>query len=131
MRGPKPKPAKSDKPATLSPPVELSAAARAEWDRLVPTLEESGVLHQLDVDAITIYCNSYAIFKQCQTHIDQNGPVVVGTTGTPVKNPFLMVQKDCWDRMRVLLGELGLTPSARARLGFNEGKSSDDDEVSY
>lgn len=107
------RPAPSDAP---KPPPELSFAALGEWNRVVAMLQPTGILAAVDVDALTIYCQSFAVFRECQIELDKEGTVVIGTTGTPIKNPYLSVQKDAWERMRTLLTEFGMTPAARGKV---------------
>jgi P27 family predicted phage terminase small subunit len=126
MRGAKPKPISNHGPAfNLNPPAELSPGAKKEWRRIVGLLSESRVLSNLDSAALAIYASSYDVYRQAEKHITANGSVCLGTTGTPMKNPYLTVQKECWERIRPLLAEFGLTPSARARLKFEPAEADD------
>lgn len=130
MRGPKPKPKpKAGKQPELSPPSALSPTAKAEWVHIVGILSGQRVLDELDIAALTIYATSYAMYQEAQTHINAHGSVVAGTTGTPIKNPYLTVQKEAWERIRPLLAEFGLTPSARARLQM--GKADDAGDLEF
>lgn len=116
-RGPKPRPKPSaDAVSTLPVPRGMNDAAAREWRHIVAILAQQRVLSELDIAALTVYATSMAAYRQAQAHIDENGTVVIGTTGTPVVNPYMRVQKEAWDRIRPLFAEFGLTPSARARL---------------
>lgn len=48
-------------PAIPEAPVELSPAARAEWDRLAAELAALGMLTNLDRAALAAYCGAYAL----------------------------------------------------------------------
>lgn len=120
-----PVPSKSDTPV-IAPPQRMSEAAAAEWRRVVPMLADAKTLSPMDIATLTIYCDAVVLYDQCQQHINQHGPVVLGPTGTPVKNPYLLAQRDAYDRLRTATAELGLTPSSRAKLGI--GQQDDDGE---
>jgi P27 family predicted phage terminase small subunit len=125
-----PVPAKAPVPS-IPPPKGMSKPAAAEWRRTVNLLASAGVVSELDVNALTIYCNAIAMHRQAQEQIDKLGPVVVGSTGTPIKNPYLLVQKEAWERIKTLQAELGLTPSARAKLNIGKDDEAADDELKF
>jgi P27 family predicted phage terminase small subunit len=128
-RGPKPRPKPANNGAThLAVPEGMQPDAATEWTRIVEILASQKVLSELDIAALTIYANSYASYTKAQRHVDEHGEVVIGTTGTPIKNPYLTVQKECWERIRPLLAEFGLTPSARARLHMTHCDDAEKDD---
>jgi P27 family predicted phage terminase small subunit len=86
-------------------------------------------LSDIDRPALEILSTSLATYREAQAHVNEHGSVLIGTTGTPIKNPYLGVQKDCWDRIRVLLAEFGLTPSARARLKLDDRKGDEGESL--
>lgn len=81
---------------TAEPPDWLSEDARAHWLRLAPMLAAAGVLKASDADLLATYCETYA------------GYIVATRSGSA---PMSMV-----GQLRQLMGELGMTPSARARI---------------
>lgn len=131
-RGPRPHPKPSEKATpALRPPKGLRPEAVAEWKRVVKLLAKQRVLGELDIAALTIYATSFADYREAQQRIDQNGTVVEGPTGQPMKNPYMAVLKESWDRIRVLLPEFGLTPSARARLKIEHDSAEKSDEIVF
>ncbi len=82
--------------ADLTPPPELSDAARAHWERLAPMLARSGVLKQSDRDLLATYAEAYAAFVESV----RNGKINVSLVG----------------QIRQMLGEMGMTPAARSRI---------------
>lgn len=104
-------------------PRDLSAAAATEWRRMARLL--TGKLNQLDEVALTVLCTSFADYREAQRQVDEHGTVVLGTTGQPIKNPYCLVLKESWERIRPLLGEFGLSPAARAKMKLD---TSDVDE---
>ena len=113
MRGPKPRPKPTPgEPPKLPAPKDLCPEAKAEWKRIVGLLSTQRVLSELDIAALTIYATSYATYKKAEAHVAEHGSVVLSSTGVPTKNPYMTCMKECWDRIRPLLAEFGLTPSS-------------------
>jgi phage terminase small subunit len=88
----------------LSPPDEMTEAARAHWERLAPMLVQSGVMQTSDRDILFAYCETFAVF-------------IAGTKEGKV-NVSLVGQ------LRQMLGEMGMTPATRSRIIAN--KATDD-----
>ena len=71
---------------------------------------------------------SLAQFHLAETTLAAEGLVIERGDGPPMRNPWSVVQSQCWERIRPLLAELGLTPSARARLKIVDDPE-DPDEI--
>ena len=102
-------------------PADLSPAARAHWEQVVPRLKAMGVLSAADQDALAVYCESYARWRAAQNFIVKNGEVY------PIKNdrgevirlklfPQARLAQQLLHSVRVYQQEFGLTPSARSRV---------------
>ena len=109
---------------TLTPPAWLHADAKAEWDRLAPTLLRLGVLTETDGDALTAYCEAWVTWKQATQKIRQFGMVIKGKGDVPVMSPYVKIAHQALHQMRGLLVEFGMTPSARARIRVPEGAAA-------
>ncbi|MCW0207271.1 MAG: P27 family phage terminase small subunit [Achromobacter sp.] len=83
-------------PADTSPPEWLTQAATPHWARLAPMLAKAGVLKQSDRDLLATYCETFAAYLEAV----QAGGASMAMVG----------------QLRQLMGELGMTPSARARI---------------
>lgn len=139
-RGPTPE----RKAGRKAPPVERPACPNwlddegvAEWNRLCPLLEDAGLMTKLDRAALAAYCQAWAELIVCTTELQTAGrfiktPIqsakgeVVGEKTVP--HPALAAQRDALSRVRQYLGDLGLTPYARKRMGMggDGGEESDD-----
>ncbi len=80
----------------IEPPETLTDAAVGHWMRLAPMLTECGILKASDFDTLALYCEGYAQFIADR----QEGKFSASLVG----------------QLRQLLGELGMTPSARTRI---------------
>lgn len=98
-------------------PAFLDKDARKEWQRLIGPLYNSGVLTAAEQSIFAAYCQAYSRWVQAERKIQQLGDLVVKTrNGHQIPNPYLPVANKAMEQMRGFANELGLTPSARARI---------------
>lgn len=116
MKGSKPKPVIDPTGVPPEPPVHLNVAAREQWDYYANILGRKRILSQEDLAALTILATSMASYNHAQRQLDLDGYTTTGLHGGEVKSPWVTVQTASWNRIRPLLSEFGLTPTARGRL---------------
>ena len=86
-------------------------AARAEWETTAPRLHRVGLLTEVDLDALTLYCATFARWKKAERHLRRHGlTVLVGKKKTPIMSPYLTISMKAQAQCRALLIEFGLTP---------------------
>jgi len=83
--------------SAVDAPEWLSDAARAHWQRLAPMLIGAGVVRESDRDVLATYCTLFAEFVRASQEGENVPPSKIG-------------------QLRQLMGELGMTPSARSRI---------------
>lgn len=103
-------------------PKNLCLQAKRIWRKLIPLLDEMGVLSRVDERAIARYCQLTVAFYKASdfvnkvgiTHFleDENGK----PTGEVETYPQLDKMLSISDRLLKLEIQFGMTPSARARL---------------
>ena len=92
--------------------VELDETASAVWDETVEVLKDCGILSETDTHLLTSYVSCYAEWKKAYLHVAKYGHENEdGKTSTQSVTFHKLA-----DRHLKLLGELGLSPSSRARL---------------
>ena len=66
------------KPAKKAPrcPSWLEDEAKKEWKRMGKTLEQMGLLTEMDMAAFAGYCQAYARWKEAEEFITQHGTMV-------------------------------------------------------
>jgi P27 family predicted phage terminase small subunit len=125
-RGRKPVP----KPGTLanSPlmslprcPSHLNDVARKEWRRLATPLHEAGILTLADRAALAGYCQAYARWVEAEDKLAGTPTLLKTPSGYVQQSPWLTVANKQLEIMGRYMSELGLSPSARARLKLPEG----------
>lgn len=106
-------------------PAHLDDVACAEWDRIVPQLEQLGVLSQVDGAALALYCGAFSEMLAAEASVREYGLLIdTGITAegaTPGKkaNPAVAIARQARAQLHRLLVEFGLTPSSRSRLKAN------------
>lgn len=127
MKGTKPAMMTDPNPiGALPAPAWLSEDARAEWDRVMPILEDRRILTDADLGGLENYCIAIGTVREMERHLQTYGHVI-DTDGGMKRNPAVGIQSDAMTRARLLAAELGLTPVSRSRPAIRDGDPNDDD----
>jgi len=102
------------KPPTC--PQHLSPSAKAEWKRLVHELYDLGILTNLDRSTLAAYCQSYGRWVEAEQKLKETPALLKMPSGYVQQNPWLTISSKQLELMHRYLGELGLSPVARARV---------------
>lgn len=108
------------KPGVPKCPAFLKGEARKEWARVVPHLEQLGILSEIDQGRLADYCAAHALAVDATkkyTGRGKDGGLMVTINGSQrVRNPLLKIAQEARAQARLLGQEFGLTPSARSRI---------------
>ena len=104
----------------------MSDEAKIVWKRTVKQLDLMGLLYEADQDIIAAYVNAVINYQKASELVDRSGVLIKGRRDGVVTNPAVRVQRDSATLIRMLAGELGLTPSARTRLKADQDDAEDD-----
>ena len=98
--------------------LEADPGARAEWEQTAPRLQRLGLLTEVDLDALTLYCATFARWKAAERELQQHGVMILaGRSKTRrIVSPYLMISMKAQAQCRALLMEFGLTPVSRSRV---------------
>jgi len=96
-------------------PIGLSAKAEAFWDALTPILLQLGTLTTADGAALEMLCQALELKQLAYESIQRDGIVIESSQGKK-SNPAVNIYDKSQKQVRALLGQFGLTPSARAQL---------------
>lgn len=122
----------------LAPPNWFSEAARDEWNRVVPILQERRTLTEADLGSLENYCLAIGTVREMEHNLQTEGYLIkqykVDKDGESVlvgvrRNPAVGIQSDAMTRARLLAAELGATPVSRSRPGVSN--EEDDDLFSW
>jgi P27 family predicted phage terminase small subunit len=100
----------------IDPPEWITGAARDMWARVAPPLLKQKVLQVTDLHNVEAFCMAYGNWRAASVDIAENGVVVAGATGGPIKNPALTVLNEAAKQMVTFGSMLGLDPASRQRL---------------
>lgn len=110
-------------PADPTPPEELAAdaVAIAEWNRLLPLLQQAHVVSAGDRGSLLALCQQWSRYLAANAAIGGSGMVVRSPSGYPMPNPYIAIANRSLAMCVKLWIELGLTPSARTRIATDAG----------
>lgn len=108
-----------------------SLKSKAEKDLyifLVEELKASGILNNLDIQILIQTVDSIIKMQKANNAINKYGLVIKKTDGTLQKNPAVTIYKEYQSIFYQCCMSLGLSPSARAKLGAINIKAKEDEE---
>lgn len=109
----------------LTPPRELSKAAKKEWRRVVKLYRQldAEVINDLDVNLLAAYCENVAIFKEAETRY-QEEPLTQwdAESGKWIESPYLKILDNAAKNIMKAAEQLCLSPVGRARMGVLAAK---------
>lgn len=117
----------SDK--VYDPPKHLSKIEKELYIFLVEELRASGILNNLDITMLETTVDAIVKMKEANKLIKKYGLLVEKADGTLQRNPASTIYKDYNSIFNKCCMEIGLSPSARARLSVinvNAQKDSED-----
>ena len=106
----------------------LEPLAVEKWQEFVPILLGIGTLTTADGEALATLCEVYAATQACLLELRASGPVMHTESGGVKPNPAGPLYRSLVALQASLMGEFGLTPTSRVRLGGKEEKPSDEVE---
>lgn len=111
----------------LVPPAWLDERARAEWERVVALMAGTGVLTDLDVNTLAVYCDASVRYAEAAARVQREGAIVDGPRG-PMQSPAVLVAEKYWRIMNAAARALGLDPTSRAALARAKAAEQPEDE---
>jgi P27 family predicted phage terminase small subunit len=106
-------------------PEALDSFGRAEWERIMPELEELGILARVDGAALALYCSAYSQWIRADLEVVIRGLLVNTGSGGVKPNPAVAMAHQARAQMHSLLTEFGCTPASRSRVKTDDGKARD------
>ena len=119
------------KPAKKAPrcPAWLEDEAKKEWKRMGKTLEQMGLLTEMDMAAFAGYCQAYARWKEAEEFITQHGSILRTKSGYVQPVPQVSIAQTYLKIMNRFAEQFGLTPAARSRIIAEDSTSGPSDEM--
>jgi len=107
------------------PPADFPLEALAEWKRIVPILTAARVLTQADRGVLVAYCLAWSDLLDARAEIEKQGRYFETDKGYVGTHPAVSSAQKAADALVKYSGQLGLTPSARAKVSTVENKEQD------
>lgn len=120
---------KGNSDLVYEPPKHLSKKEKDLYVFLVEELRASGILNNLDITMIETTVDAIVKMNESKKLIKEHGLIIVKSDGSLQRNPASTIYKDYNSIFNKCCMELGLSPSARARLSVinvNAQKDSED-----
>lgn len=81
-----------------------------------PALLAAGLLTDLDVHMLALYCEAAVRWAMANKQIAKYGPVVIAKSGFPVPSPYVGISNKAFSQMQAIMVEFGMTPASRTRV---------------
>jgi P27 family predicted phage terminase small subunit len=85
--------------------------AKQTWDRLCPTLFQSGLLVDAFKECFILLCDSYARYVLCCQMLDQDGHTSESSKGSLTKSPWARLRSEFHDQVCKGAAAFGLSPA--------------------
>ncbi|MBU4529174.1 MAG: P27 family phage terminase small subunit [Hoeflea sp.] len=110
-----------------APPAGLNAAAREEWARTCSELIDRSALVKSDLPTVEMYATCRAMVIKLRPDADKAEPFLLNEkTGAIKQHPAHVTLTKYLSLCLRYESELGLTPAARNRKGFQTGGKADE-----
>jgi len=123
---------KADDPISISemadPPAYLHEYAVEEWNKIVPKLANKGILAELDMTAVILYCDAFAEWRRAKEILEVEGREFVTDKGYRMPNPNVAIANKNHELSAKMLKEFGLTPASRKKIVSESGTKENDYE---
>lgn len=110
-------------------PTWLEPEAKKEWKRMSKTLENMGVLTEVDMTAFAGYCQAYARWKEAEEFLSKHGTIFKTPSGYIQQVPQVSIAQTYLKVMKDFCSEFGLTPAARSRIRVDIEENKNDDPM--
>ena len=101
-------------------PAQLRGKHKEAWEVFALQLDDVGVLSKLDGPALELLANTYVLYIEAAQKVAEHGPVWMqkgeGNIPECAINPYYKIMSEEHVRLRQILAEFGMTPSARTRV---------------
>jgi P27 family predicted phage terminase small subunit len=106
----------------------VSPMGQEEWARVIPELARHYTLSPIDVNLLTVYCETFAQWKLAAMTLRLEGMIVGGKT-----HPLCKQYNALAIELRRLANEFGFTPASRGRIDPKQAPGEDgaNDLVSF
>jgi P27 family predicted phage terminase small subunit len=110
------------------PPAEVPDGMEGEWQTIAAELVQRQLLTASMSGILTTYVVALWTVRECQKSLAEHGLMAKTAHGMPKPNPASGMMAKAMVTVARLSAELGLTPAARSKQGFNGKQGGADDQ---
>lgn len=111
-------------------PLELSPAAKAEWDRVVPLLIKRRTLCEVDRGLLAMLCIEYAEYMLAVHDLRELTEKKKKFKGCIVDHPRVRI-KGAYERYSKAAMQFGFSPASKARVSASHGQKAKDNKARF
>ncbi|MFZ3132665.1 MAG: phage terminase small subunit P27 family [Desulfosporosinus sp.] len=117
---------KRKSPVKLRMPIWLDDEARQIWKKTLKDMKGFDVLDNVDADALAIYCDAVARYRETTLKVREEGYTTMSAQGVETVSPYVKAAQS-YARVALQYSEkLGLNASSRARLAKKKADIEED-----
>ena len=111
------------------PPAFLDAEAHKEWNRMAARLTRLGLLTELDVSQLALYCVAYSRWVTAEDKIREHGIIILSPDKRfPMQSPYLAIANKAMEQMQRAMLEFGMSPASRTKVSTATIPSAEDEK---
>ncbi len=109
-----------------SMPKHMSKEAGKEWRRITPLLLDLGLITEIDMAALTMYCVMWGNHVKAENMLRKHGLIITTPKGNDQVSPWVSISKHSMLAAHKFLVEFGLTPASRTKVSAAKKTKSKD-----
>ena len=104
----------------------LSKDALIEWGRITAQLSKLGLLTDLDMAALALYCQAWGRIVQYEKIVAEKGELYETQNGNIQLSPAMWVVNKAYEQVYKFLSEFGMSPASRAKVSVKDSGNKKD-----
>jgi len=88
----------------------LNKYAENEWNRIIPLLQQVGILHEVGKSVLLVYCNEVGLYFQCMDEMKKG--LIIKKGGWQGPKPEVALAKSAASNILKYSVQFGLTPAS-------------------
>ena len=108
------------------PPGFLNKAASQEWERMSGILYGIGLLSDMDMAALALYCQSWGKIVEFEEILIKEGKTYIAANGDIRTSPYVSMLNKSYEYVYKFLTEFGMSPASRSKVSAKKKKTTKD-----
>ena len=106
----------------------LSKDALIEWGRISSQLSKLGLLSDMDMAALALYCQAWGRIVKYEKIVAEKGELYKTTNGNIQLSPAMWVVNKAYEQVYKFMTEFGMTPASRSKVSAKPKEPGKKDE---